>query len=204
MGSIDFVTTKAASEFLNISTASLRSYAQHMEYVGYSFKKENNTRHFSRHDIELIKEAMERFKYQGGTMKGALKYVVIKEYDGEESARELDLEPNNYNDNTIFDVNEFKQDLSKIINSDINLTLDNHLNKVIEVIHSEVNTENNINRLKSEIEHIKYLNEQLECEINELKSFYNESENENAELRFHLTKFKNMGIFEFRKWKKEQ
>lgn len=37
MKPMKFITTKRASEILNISTALLSFYAQHMEYIGYKF-----------------------------------------------------------------------------------------------------------------------------------------------------------------------
>lgn len=202
MKSIDFITTKGASEILNISTASLRSYAQHMEYIGYRFRKENNARQFTKHDIELIQEAMELFKYQGGTIKGSLQYIITKEIEGEEVANSLDV--NNENEKSYSELEVFKNDLIQNINSKINSDLDHHISKVIEVVQNQNQKNDNIDDLKSEIKNLKHTNESLERKILDLKTMYSNVENENAELRFYLTKFKSMGIFEFRKWKKEQ
>lgn len=48
MKPMKFITTKRASEILNISTALLSFYAQHIEYIGYKF----NTIHLKKQDIE--------------------------------------------------------------------------------------------------------------------------------------------------------
>ena len=70
--SVELVTTKNASNFLGVSASSLRVYAQHMEAVGYSFKKVENARQFSRYDLQIISEALERYKLSVGTNKYAL------------------------------------------------------------------------------------------------------------------------------------
>jgi len=202
MKPIDFITTKGASEILNISTASLRSYAQHMEYIGYRFRKENNARQFTKHDIELIQEAMELFKYQGGTMKGSLQYVITKEIEGEEIANNLKV--NNENETSYSELEIFKNDLIQNINSKIDSDLDHHINKIIEVVQNQNQKNDSIDDLKLEIRNLKHTNESLEKKISDLQAMYSNVKNENAELRFYLTKFKSMGIFEFRKWKKEQ
>ncbi|MEN1895639.1 hypothetical protein [Staphylococcus nepalensis] len=201
---MEFITTKGASEILNISTASLRSYAQHMEYIGYKFRKENNARQFTKHDIEIIQEAMELFKYQGGTMKGSLQYVITKEIKGEEAADNLEINNENQNETSPFELEIFKNDLLQNINSKINSDLDYHINKVIEVVQKQNQSIDSMDDLKSEIENLKNTNKSLEQKLSDLKTMYSELENENAELRFYLTKFKSMGLFEFRKWKKEQ
>jgi len=200
MKPIDFITTKGASEILNISTASLRSYAQHMEYIGYRFRKENNARQFTKHDIELIQEAMELFKYQGGTMKGSLQYVITKEIEGEEIANNLKV--NNENETSYSELEIFKNDLIQNINSKIDSDLDHHINKIIEVVQNQNQKNDSIDDLKLEIRNLKHTNESLEKKISDLQAMYSNVKNENAELRFYLTKFKSMGIFEFRKWKK--
>ncbi|WP_311047154.1 hypothetical protein, partial [Staphylococcus epidermidis] len=63
------LSTKNASQFLNISVSSMRLYAKTMESLGYEFKTVENARRFTKYDLQIIYEAMERFKLVGGTMK---------------------------------------------------------------------------------------------------------------------------------------
>ncbi|WP_210122785.1 hypothetical protein, partial [Staphylococcus sp. GDY8P196P] len=72
------LSTKNASQLLKISVSSMRLYAQTMEAMGYEFKKVDNARRFTKYDLQLISEAMERFKLVGGTMKQALHYTIVK------------------------------------------------------------------------------------------------------------------------------
>lgn len=197
MGPVEFVTTKNASELLKISASSLRVYAQHMESVGYSFKKIDNARQFSKHDLQIISEAMERYKLIGGSMKDALHYVIVKEEYGEEEAENLtpsvSTQPHN---SELLDISQFKNELAQDVSTNINKTLNNHLEKVIEAISESNDNDKDIKPLEDEINRIRALNEQIKSERDHYK-------NKNAELVSELEEIKNMGIFEFRKWKKK-
>jgi hypothetical protein len=58
-----------------------------------SFKKVENARQFSKHDLQIISEALERYKLTGGTIKDALHYVIVKEEKGEAEAEALQSLP---------------------------------------------------------------------------------------------------------------
>ncbi|MFK4182354.1 hypothetical protein ACI2K3_12410 [Staphylococcus cohnii] len=197
MGPVEFVTTKNASELLKISASSLRVYAQHMESVGYSFKKIDNARQFSKHDLQIISEAMERYKLIGGSMKDALHYVIVKEEYGEEEAENLTPAVSTQSHNSEpLDISQFKNELAQDVSTNINKTLNNHFEKVIEAISESNNNDKDIKPLEDEINRIRALNEQIKSERDHYK-------NKNAELVSELEEIKNMGIFEFRKWKKK-
>ncbi|WP_311063150.1 hypothetical protein [Staphylococcus epidermidis] len=80
------LSTKNASQFLNISVSSMRLYAKTMESLGYEFKTVENARRFTKYDLQIIYEAMERFKLVGGTMKQSLHYTIVKYEQGQEIA----------------------------------------------------------------------------------------------------------------------
>lgn len=203
-GSVEFTTTKNASDLLNISASSLRVYAQHMESLGYSFKKIDNARQFSKHDLQLINEAMERYKLTGGTIKDALHYVIVKEDYGEEEAEALQpvTDEQQSHEAALFDVGQFKNELSKDINSNINQTLNNHLDKVIEAVNTSKNGDIDTEHLQKEIERLHALNEQLERDRDRYKSLYENNKVDTSNLRNEINKLKTMSIWEFRKWKK--
>ncbi|WP_210123650.1 MULTISPECIES: hypothetical protein [unclassified Staphylococcus] len=225
MASIDYVTTKGASEILGVSTATLRTYAQHMEYVGYDFKKENNTRQFGRHDLEIIKEAMDRFKYKGGTMKNAIHYVVVKEIKGVEYADSLDSKNSAHPTNSVpANAENFKNELSEILESKIGQKLDLQLEELLKRFDA-LEDNNAQNEFKEANNQLLQKNERLEKKIEDLqldikeyqkKNDAQRSKNEELELKLEIAEnnehfykseveeLSEMGIFEFRKWKKER
>lgn len=196
--SVELVTTKNASNFLGVSASSLRVYAQHMEAVGYSFKKVENARQFSRYDLQIISEALERYKLSGGTIKDALHYVVVKEEKGEAEAEALQSLPKEKQSQGVraFDIEQFKQDLSQYINNDLNSTLKKHLQNVTEAITDISNAKDDTKLLQDEIERLRALNKQLESERDQYKL-------ENSNMSNEMEKLRNMSIWEFRKWKKK-
>lgn len=197
--SVEVVTTKNASNFLGVSASSLRVYAQHMEAVGYSFKKVENARQFSRYDLQIISEALERYKLIGGTIKDALHYVVVKEEKGEAEAEALQSLPKETQSQrvNVFDIEQFKQDLSQYINNNLNSTLEKHLQNVTEAITDISNTRNDTKPLQDEIERLRTLNKQLESERDQYKL-------ENSNMSNEMETLRNMSIWEFRKWKKDK
>lgn len=196
--SVELVTTKNASNFLGVSASSLRVYAQHMESVGYSFKKVENARQFSRYDLQIISEALERYKLTGGAIKDALHYVIVKEEKGEAEAEALQSLPKEKQSQEVstFDVEQFKQDLSQYINDNLNSTLEKHLQDVTEAITDVSNTKDDTKPMQDEIEHLRALNEQLESERDLYKL-------ENSNMSNEMEQLKTMSIWEFRKWKKK-
>lgn len=196
--SVELVTTKNASNFLGVSASSLRVYAQHMEAVGYSFKKVENARQFSRYDLQIISEALERYKLSGGTIKDALHYVVVKEEKGEAEAEALQSLPKETQSQRVnaFDIEQFKQDLSQYINNNLNSTLEKHLQNVTEAITDISKSKDDTKPLQDEIERLRALNKQLESERDQYKL-------ENSNMSNEMEKLRNMSIWEFRKWKKK-
>lgn len=196
--SVELVTTKNASNFLGVSASSLRVYAQHMEAVGYSFKKVENARQFSRYDLQIISEALERYKLSGGTIKDALHYVVVKEEKGEAEAEALQSLPKEKQSQGVkaFDIEQFKQDLSQYINNNLNSTLEKHLQNVTEAITDISKSKDDTKPLQDEIERLRALNKQLESERDQYKL-------ENSNMSNEMETLRNMSIWEFRKWKKK-
>lgn len=196
--SVGFITTKNASSLLGVSASSLRVYAQHMESVGYSFKKVENARQFSKYDLQIISEALERYKLTGGAIKDALHYVIVKEEKGEaeaEALQSLPKETQSQELNTL-DTEQLKKDLSQYISDNVNSTLEKHFQNVTEAISDVSNTKDDTKPMQDEIERLRALNEQIKSD----RDYY---KNKHANLVSELEEIKNMGIFEFRKWKKK-
>lgn len=195
---VEFITTKKASELLKISASTLRVYAQNMEALGYEFKKIDNARQFSQHDLQLINESMTRYKRRGGTMKDALHYVIVKEEKGEAEAEALQSLPKEQHSQDVesLDVEQFKQELSKYISDNINSTLEKHFQDVTEAISDVSNTQDDTKPMQEEIERLRALNEQLQDERDQYKL-------QNSNMSYEIERLKSMSIWEFRKWKKE-
>ena len=170
-----------------------------MESVGYSFKKVENARQFSRYDLQIISEALERYKLTGGAIKDALHYVIVKEEKGEAEAEALQSLPKEKQSQEVntFDVEQFKQDLSQYINDNLNNTLEKHLQDVTEAITDVSNTEDDTKPMQDEIERLRALNEQLESERDQYKL-------ESSNMSDEIEQLKTMSIWEFRKWKKDK
>ena len=169
-----------------------------MESVGYSFKKVENARQFSRYDLQIISEALERYKLTGGAIKDALHYVIVKEEKGEAEAEALQSLPKEKQSQEVntFDVEQFKRDLSQYINDNLNNTLEKHLQDVTEAITDVSNTKDDTKPMQDEIERLRALNEQLESERDQYKL-------ESSNMSDEIEQLKTMSIWEFRKWKKK-
>ncbi|WP_317956209.1 hypothetical protein [Staphylococcus sp. NWU MKU2] len=207
----DLLTTKNASQFLNISPSSLRVYAQTMELLGYEFKRRENARQFSQYDLHIISEAMKFFKLHGGTMKTALHYSIVKEEQGEEIANALPELQNDYveeeNGNSQkLDLQSFSDDIVSRISSQILQKIEeqseNTSKNVIEAIYKLKEPKEDINYLKEENDRLRANISRIEQYNDEHANKYEKLEEENAKLRTELESLKNMSIWEFRKWKK--
>lgn len=207
----DLLTTKNASQFLNISPSSLRVYAQTMELLGYEFKRRENARQFSQYDLHIISEAMKFFKLHGGTMKTALHYSIVKEEHGEEIANALPELQNDYaeeeNGNSQkLDLQSFSDDIVSRISSQILQKIEeqseNTSKNVTEAIYKLKEPKEDINYLKEENERLRANISRIEQYNDEHTNKYEKLEEENAKLRTELESLKNMSIWEFRKWKK--
>ena len=207
----DLLTTKNASQFLNISPSSLRAYAQTMELLGYEFKRRENARQFSQYDLHIISEAMKFFKLHGGTMKTSLHYSIVKEEQGEEIANALPELQNDYveeeNGNSQkLDLQSFSDDIVSRISSQILQKIEeqseNTSKNVTEAIYKLKEPKDDINYLKEENEHLRANISRIEQYNDEHTNKYEKLKEENAKLRSELESLKNMSIWEFRKWKK--
>lgn len=191
------LSTKNASQQLQISVSSMRLYAQTMEAMGYEFKKVDNARRFTIHDLQIISEAMERFKLVGGTMKQALHYSIVKEEQGEDVANAIPT-PVDEKDNTPKDLQEFQNNMVKQINSNFDYKLEDNKNELLDAIRDVVGNKNDsedINTLKEE-------NERLNKLYDEMKRNHDELKEETEKLKRAMDQFHKMSMWEFRKWKK--
>lgn len=187
--SVAYVTTKQASELLKVSASSLRSYAQSMESFGYTFKKIDNARQFNEFDLQLIAEALTRFKSVGGTVKESLQYVIIKDKEGVDSAEQLNAEPeptNNTMDLSV--ITEVQKNIVDTVTGSVNSSIDSGIERLLNAINGQDTTKEDLKRLESESQ--KALNE-----VQALKQ-------ENEKLRKELDQIKSMNYWQFRKWKK--
>ena len=203
---VEFITTKKASELLNISASTLRVYAQNMEALGYEFKKIDNARQFSQHDLQLINESMTLYKHRGGTMKDALHYVIVKESEGSEAAEALETSVSDQQSHsrTRFDLNELQNDITQKINNNLNNILDHRFNELIEAIRKPEIDKNDINLLKDDIVRLRASSEEIRNDRDKYIELYEQLERENEELQQEIESLKNMSMWEFRKWKREK
>lgn len=193
------LSTKNASQLLEISVSSMRLYAQTMEAMGYEFKKIDNARKFTKYDLQLISEAMERFKLVGGTMKQALHYTIVKFEQGKEVADAIPT-PVTEKESTPTDLQELQNNMIKQINSNFDYKLEDNKNELLDALRDAVaNTSDSedINNLKEE-------NERLNKLYDEMKRNHDELKQENEKLRSDMDQFHKMSIWEFRKWKKDK
>lgn len=69
------------ANILNISTASLRSYAQLLEHVGYEFKKNTNKqRQYSDHDVKILRAMLTLKNDHGLALKSAIEKVSSADF----------------------------------------------------------------------------------------------------------------------------
>lgn len=191
------LSTKNASQLLEISVSSMRLYAQTMEAMGYEFKKVDNARKFTKYDLQLISEAMERFKLVGGTMKQALHYTIVKFEQGKDVADAIPT-PVTEKDSTPTDLQELQSNMVKQINSNFEYKLENNKNELLDALRDVVantNDSEDINNLKEENERLNKLYDELKRNADELKQ-------KNDKLKRDMDQFHKMSMWEFRKWKK--
>lgn len=204
MVSVESITTKRASELLDISPSSLRVYAQTMELLEYEFKKVDNARQFTQYDLQIIREAMERYKLTGGTMKQALRYSIVKAEQGEEVANALPTHEVTTSDNNLQSLQEVESHIVEQVTKGL----------ADYIMSSNENTIQAIKSLREPLEDVEVLkdkNASLETSVShtqdELEKLRAENEvlkDENIKLRSNLEQLQNMSIWEFRKWKKEK
>ena len=197
MAQVNELSTKNASQLLNISTSSVRLYAKTMEAMGYEFKQVDNARRYSQYDIQVISEAMERYKLVGGTMKQALHYTIVKFEQGKEVADAIPT-PVTEKESTPTDLQELQNNMIKQINSNFDYKLEDNKNELLDALRDAVantNDSEDINNLKEE-------NERLNKLYDEMKRNHDELKEENEKLKSAMDQFNKMSMWEFRKWKK--
>ncbi|CCI61341.1 putative uncharacterized protein [Staphylococcus equorum subsp. equorum Mu2] len=204
MVSVESITTKRASELLDISPSSLRVYAQTMELLEYEFKKVDNARQFTQYDLQIIREAMERYKLMGGTMKQALRYSIVKAEQGEEVANALPTREVTTSDNNLQSLQEVESHIVEQVTKGLADYIMSSNENTIQAIKS-------LRKPSEDIELLKDKNASLETSVShtqdELEKLRAENEvlkDENIKLRSNLEQLQNMSIWEFRKWKKEK
>lgn len=186
------LSTKNASQFLNISVSSMRLYAQTMEALGYEFKKVDNARRFTKYDMQLINEAMERYKLVGGTMKHALHYTIVKFEQGKEVADAIPT-PTSTKEAKATDLTELQNNLTNEIIKSMTMKLhelQTELKDTVKQINGSNNKTEDVDQLKKE-------NETLKKQYDTLAEDYQKLHNE-------LSQIANMSMWEFRKWKKDK
>ncbi|WP_192945737.1 hypothetical protein [Staphylococcus cohnii] len=191
------LSTKNASQLLKISVSSMRLYSQTMEAMGYEFKKVDNARRFTKYDLQLISEAMERFKLVGGTMKQALHYTIVKFEQGKEVADAIPT-PVTEKDSTPTDLQELQNNMVKQINSNFEYKLESNKNELLEALRDAVSNTNN----REDINHLKEENKRLKALYEEIVQTSNKLREENKKLKYEMDQLISMSIWEFRKWKK--
>lgn len=191
------LSTKNASQLLEISVSSMRLYAQTMEAMGYEFKKVDNARKFTKYDLQLISEAMERFKLVGGTMKQALHYTIVKFEQGKEVADAIPT-PVTEKDSTTIDLQELQNNMVKQINSNFEYKLESNKNELLDALRDAIRNTNN----SEDINHLKEENKRLKALYEEIVQTSNKLREENKKLKYEMDQLISMSIWEFRKWKK--
>ena len=199
MAQVNELSTKNASQLLNISTSSVRLYAKTMEAMGYEFKQVDNARRYSQYDIQVISEAMERYKLVGGTMKQALHYTIVKFEQGKEVAGAIPT-PVTEKESTPADLQELQSNMINKINSNFEYKLEHNKNELLDALRDVITSTND----SDDINNLKEENERLNKLYDEMKRNHDELKEENANLRSDLEQLQNMSMWEFRKWKKDR
>lgn len=183
---IDYFKTKDASKILEISTSSIRLYAQTMESLGYKFKKVDNSRLYNKYDLLLISRSMKRYKLVGGTMKESLHYMIVSEKYGEDKAKGLI-------DEIYADPQPSKNE--KQLNSD----------EVAQKVSSMMLDENQryYNILNDKLNELAKQNN-LQLALDNWKEKYHELKDEKTKLEVELHHLSLMNYRQFKNWKKKQ
>lgn len=191
MPEVKELSTKNTSQLLNISTSSVRLYAKTMESMGYEFKLVDNARRFSQYDIQVISEAMERYKLVGGTMKQALHYTIVKFEQGQEVADAIPQPTREAEETT--DLTALQNNVTNEIINSMTMKLNELQTDLTETVKQLNGSDNNT----EDVEQLKKENEALKKQYDTLAEDYQKLHNE-------LSQIANMSIWEFRKWKKDK
>lgn len=204
MVSVESITTKRASELLDISPSSLRVYAQTMELLEYEFKKVDNARQFKQYDLQIIREAMERYKLTGGTMKQALRYSIVKAEQGEEVANALPTHEVTTSDNNLQSLQEVESHIVEQVTKGLADYIMNSNENTIQAIKSLREPPEDVELLKDKNASLETSVSHTQDELEKLRAENEVLKDEKIKLRSNLEQLQNMSIWEFRKWKKEK
>lgn len=204
MVSVESITTKRASELLDISPSSLRVYAQTMELLEYEFKKVDNARQFTQYDLQIIREAMERYKLTGGTMKQALRYSIVKAEQGEEVANALPTHEVTTSDNNLQSLQEVESHIVEQVTKGVADYITSSNENTLQAIKSLREPTEDVEALKDKNASLETSVSHTQDELEKLRAENEVLKDENANLRSDLEQLQNMSIWEFRKWKKNE
>lgn len=199
---VESITTKRASELLDISPSSLRVYAQTMELLEYEFKKVDNARQFTQYDLQIIREAMERYKLTGGTMKQALRYSIVKAEQGEEVANALPTHEVTTSDNNLQSLQEVESHIVEQVTKGLADYITSSNENTLQAIKSLREPLEDVEALKNKNASLETSVSHTQAELEKLRAENEVLKDENANLRSDLQQLQNMSIWEFRKWKK--
>lgn len=199
---VESITTKRASELLDISPSSLRVYAQTMELLEYEFKKVDNARQFTQYDLQIIREAMERYKLTGGTMKQALRYSIVKAEQGEEVANALPTHEATTSDNNLQSLQEVESHIVEQVTKGLANYITSSNENTLQAIKSLREPPEDVEALKNKNASLETSVSHTQAELEKLRAENEVLKDENANLRSDLQQLQNMSIWEFRKWKK--
>lgn len=202
MVSVESITTKRASELLDISPSSLRVYAQTMELLEYEFKKVDNARQFTQYDLQIIREAMERYKLTGGTMKQALRYSIVKAEQGEEVANALPTHEVTTSDNNLQSLQEVESHIIEQVTKGLADYITSSNENTLQAIKSLREPTEDVELLKDKNASLETSVSHTQDELEKLRAENEVLKDENIKLRSNLEQLQNMSIWEFRKWKK--
>lgn len=80
-GQMKYFQSGEVADMFNISTASLRSYAQLLEHAGYEFKKNTNKqRQYSEHDVNILSAMLALKNDHGLALKSAIEKVSSADF----------------------------------------------------------------------------------------------------------------------------
>ncbi|MCM3736513.1 hypothetical protein M3215_11920 [Bacillus cytotoxicus] len=121
---------------LNITASSLRTYTSHFRRFGYSFLKKNGRILYSTYDVELFQKMIHLHETEFGTITDCIKHVlnVQDEFINTENTQNIHNTQNKHNKQA----------------------------KQLKHTHTSTDTENEIARIKQELEELrKYVDESI-------------------------------------------
>lgn len=163
--------TSQVSELLNISVATVRNYAKKLEKYGHSFNFKQHARIWTDTEINMIHEIQDMTSKTDYTLEQCFKFIVTKHTEGLEVAEQ-----------GLTDVTGTYGVISANRNAEIT-----NISAKIDIL-LERSTQN------AELVEYEQREQDIRQELEELKQ-------ERQQALEELESLKNMGYFQFRKWK---